>query len=63
MFISKKELETIRQFIKTQKEKNKEYDESLGKKYIHEQFENDKKQKYSASVIDEWLNGEDKKNE
>lgn len=79
MFISTKELESIRKqlaaqareiknlklknktltkFIKEQKELNKKYDESLGKKYIHEAFEN-KSQEEIQSLIDEWQNGED----
>ena len=79
MFISTKELESIRKqlaaqakeiknlklknktmskFIKEQKELNKKYDESLGKRYIHEAFEN-KSQEEIQSLIDEWQNGED----
>lgn len=49
---------TMSKFIKEQKELNKKYDESLGKRYIHEAFEN-KSQEEIQSLIDEWQNGED----
>lgn len=54
----KLENKTMSKFIKEQKELNKKYDESLGKKYIHEAFEN-KSQEEIQSLIDEWQNGED----
>lgn len=54
----KLENKTLTKFIKEQKELNKKYDESLGKKYIHEAFEN-KSQEEIQSLIDEWQNGED----
>ena len=54
----KLENKTISKFIKEQKELNKKYDESLGKRYIHEAFEN-KSQEEIQSLIDEWQNGED----
>ena len=58
-----KGLKSVRQALsaheKTQKEKFKVYDESLGKRYIHEAFEN-KSQEEIQSLIDEWQNGEDK---
>lgn len=72
MFISSKELKEIRKTIaeqaeiikalakdnKKQKELNKKYDEALGKHYVHEQFEEQRaKEKESASILDEWLNG------
>ena len=57
-----KGLKSVRQALsaheKTQKEKFKVYDESLGKRYIHEAFEN-KSQEEIQSLIDEWQNGED----
>ena len=57
-----KSLKSVRQALsaheKTQKEKFKVYDESLGKRYIHEAFEN-KSQEEIQSLIDEWQNGED----
>jgi len=74
MFISKKELEGIRNTIKTlQKEnkslkqsissfkenqelKNKEYDESLAKRYLREEYEKQQK-KEAQGILDEWLNG------
>ena len=55
----KLENKTMSKFIKEQKELNKKYDESLGKRYIHEAFEN-KSQEEIQSLIDEWQNGEDK---
>lgn len=54
----KLENKTMSKFIKEQKELNKKYDESLGKRYIHEAFEN-KSQEEIQSIIDEWQNGED----
>ena len=54
----KLENKTMSKFIKEQKELNKKYDESLGKRYIHEAFEN-KSQEEIQSLIDEWQNGED----
>lgn len=54
----KLENKTLTKFIKEQKELNKKYDESLGKRYIHEAFEN-KSQEEIQSLIDEWQNGED----
>ncbi len=54
----KLENKTMLKFIKEQKELNKKYDESLGKRYIHEAFEN-KSQEEIQSLIDEWQNGED----
>ena len=54
----KLENKTMSKFIKEQKELNKKYDESLGKRYIHEAFES-KSQEEIQSLIDEWQNGED----
>ena len=54
----KLENKTMSKFIKEQKELNKKYDESLGKRYIHEAFEN-KSQEEIQSLMDEWQNGED----
>ena len=54
----KLENKTMSKFIKEQKELNKKYGESLGKRYIHEAFEN-KSQEEIQSLIDEWQNGED----
>ena len=54
----KLENKTMSKFIKEQKELNKKYDESLGKRYIHEAFENKSKEEIQ-SLIDEWQNGED----
>lgn len=58
----KLENKTMSKFIKEQKELNKKYDESLGKRYIHEAFEN-KSQEEIQSLIDEWQNGEEKTRE
>lgn len=77
MFISRKELEQIRETQKRQEkeikslkqvvealkktnkeqaERNKKYDASLGKKYIHETI-GAKNEEEAASIMDEWLNG------
>lgn len=55
----KQAVEALKEANKKQAELNKKYDESLGKRYIHEAFEN-KSQEEIQSLIDEWQNGEDK---
>lgn len=70
MFISRKELESIRAEIKAleqeistlkkqneaQAERNKKYDDSLKKRYIHETF-GASDESETKSIMDEWLNG------
>lgn len=54
----KQAVEALKEANKKQAELNKKYDESLGKRYIHEAFEN-KSEEEIQSIMDEWLNGED----
>ena len=48
--------EALKKTNKKQAERNKKYDASLGKKYIHETF-GVSDEKEAKSIMDEWLNG------
>lgn len=45
---------------KLQDEKNKKYDEQLGKRYLSETFAGNSEEE-ARSIMDEWLNGEEGK--
>lgn len=52
----KQAVEALKKTSKEQAERNKKYDASLGKRYIHETI-GAKDEKEAASIMDEWLNG------
>ena len=62
-----KQIKSLRQAIEAQKktnklqaEKNKKYDEQLGKRYLSDTFAG-KSEEEARSIMDEWLNGEEGK--
>ena len=52
----KQAVEALKKTNKEQAERNKKYDASLGKKYIHETC-GASDEKEAKSIMDEWLNG------
>lgn len=56
----KQSIKALKETNKKQAELNKKYDDSLGKRYIHEAFDG-KSVEEQASMIDEWFNGAKKK--
>ena len=57
----KKDLKGFRSALKKQLELNKAYDEGLAKIYISTQSILGKTEEEQASMVDEWLNGPQKK--
>jgi len=52
----KQSVKALKETNKKQAELNKKYDDSLGKRYIHEAFDG-KSVEEQASIMDEWLHG------